>query len=691
MNSDKNLSSKDQKELEHLNSLRKCINQVLNLLQEFNDESIDRALLKILSFYHVDRVYIGIFDHKNHLMDFTHEVTNKGIVSKREDLLRKLPINDFPWWSEKIGNSESIIIPNTKTMDADAYKEQKLLLAQEIASTFCVPILLKDQVIGCLGLDSVKNIRNWSAFDLENLKIFADIIATSIESERILLQIGDTDQKLLMSEIKFRIVFEQLPLGVELYDENGTLLNVNDADTKIFGTKREEIIGINAFNNPAIDDAIRQSFLDGKESEFFIDYDFDRIKQAAYYKSRIKAGIKHLKIKVLSLKNSNDKIFGYIVLISDETEIINKNENLKYNLARLKVAVSTGNAFIWEYDVEKDTVRIDTFLSQKGTDSKNVEFIKNHQVLNLNDYLQTLHPEDKDMVTNNFYKIINGEINSYVADYRRILSGKLFWFHSIVNAFSYNSMGKPNRIISYTTDITEQRAQQDELLRIKEADKMKSAFLASMSHEIRTPLNSIVGFSDIVADTDDNDERKQYLNIIHQNTQLLLNLIDDILDFSKIEAGTFKYQLCKTNIKDICDELYMSNIIKMKPEVQLSYNKDLPAIFIQTDPQRIMQVIGNFINNAIKFTQQGYIKLEYKQFDNNLWIGVSDTGIGIADKDQERIFRRFVKVNDFAQGTGLGLAICKTIIETLGGCIGVKSKEGEGSTFWFTLPINKDI
>jgi len=104
-----------------------------------------------------------------------------------------------------------------------------------------------------------------------------------------------------------------------------------------------------------------------------------------------------------------------------------------------------------------------------------------------------------------------------------------------------------------------------------------------------------------------------------------------------------------------------------------------------------MQVIGNFINNAIKFTQQGYIKLEYKQFDNNLWIGVSDTGIGIAEKDQKRIFRRFVKVNDFAQGTGLGLAICKTIIETLGGCIGVKSKEGEGSTFWFTLPINKDI
>lgn len=135
----------------------------------------------------------------------------------------------------------------------------------------------------------------------------------------------------------------------------------------------------------------------------------------------------------------------------------------------------------------------------------------------------------------------------------------------------------------------------------------------------------------------------------------------------------------------------MSNKIKMKPEVKLIYDTGLPPIILNTDPQRIMQVIGNFINNAIKFTEEGYIMMDYHEKDDMLWMGITDTGIGIAEEDQKRIFQRFVKINDFAQGTGLGLAICKTIIETLGGQIGVESEKGKGSTFWFTLPIMKTL
>lgn len=678
-----------QEGLKQLVALRKCINDVLSSLQTFNDGSIDQALLKIRAFYDVDRVYIGIFGD-NQLMDFMHEVTRKGIISKREKLLRKLPLKDIPWWTKKISNSESIIISDVKSMPANASREQELLQMQDILSTLSISISLNDQVIGCLGIDSVREARNWSAFDLEHLRIFAEIIATSIEKERMLSQIDSTDKELLKSEAKFRMIFEQLPLGIELFDEKGTLLNVNDADTKIFGTKREEVIGLNIFDDPLMNEPLRQSLLKGEESDLLIDYDFNQIENANYYKSYIQEGIKHLRIKTIPLKDTHDQIFGFIIVISDKTNLFKQNEKLTYNLARLKAAVSTGNAFTWEYDIEKDIVQIDTLLNTEETDDKNIEYIKNHQVLNLKDYLDSIHPDYRAMMTHDLHNLIEGKADSYVVDYKQTLSGREFWFHSIINAFNYNSSGKPKKLVSYSTDITEQKTQQNELIRVKEADKMKSVFLASMSHEIRTPLNAIVGFTDIIAETDNEDECKQYLEIIHQNTKLLLHIIDDILDFSKIEAGTFKYQLCHTNIKDLCDELYVSNKIKMKPEVRLIYDKELPSIFIETDAQRVIQVIGNFINNATKFTEQGYIKIDYKQVKNEVKVAVSDTGIGIADNDKERIFQRFVKVNNFAQGTGLGLAISKMIITTLGGRIGVESKEGEGSTFWFTLPICKN-
>ena len=225
------------------------------------------------------------------------------------------------------------------------------------------------------------------------------------------------------------------------------------------------------------------------------------------------------------------------------------------------------------------------------------------------------------------------------------------------------------------------------MIRVKEADKLKSAFLANMNHEIRTPLNAIVGFSDIVAETQDEDEKKEYLEIIHKNNDLLLHLIDDILDFSKIESGTLDYHISEMNIKEICEEVFLASSLKMKPEVKLVFDKELPSIRLKTDPQRVMQVISNFVNNAIKFTEKGSITISYKREGNYLRVNVQDTGIGISEDDRKRIFERFIKINEFKQGTGLGLTISRTIIESLNGAIGVDSVKGSGSTFWFTLPL----
>ena len=216
----------------------------------------------------------------------------------------------------------------------------------------------------------------------------------------------------------------------------------------------------------------------------------------------------------------------------------------------------------------------------------------------------------------------------------------------------------------------------------------KTDFLSRMSHEIRTPLNAIVGFSNIIAEIDDEVERQSYLDIIHKNNDLLLQLIDDILDFSKIEAGTMDYHFEEVDIKDICGEIALADSIKMPSDVVLIFDLGSPSVIVKTDERRVMQVISNFVNNAIKFTTKGSITIYYEIEGDFIRVCVKDTGIGISAENQRRIFERFIKVDTFQQGTGLGLTISRTIIEALGGKIGVDSEEGVGSTFWFTLPLD---
>ena len=226
--------------------------------------------------------------------------------------------------------------------------------------------------------------------------------------------------------------------------------------------------------------------------------------------------------------------------------------------------------------------------------------------------------------------------------------------------------------------------------RAEESNRLKTAFLANMSHEIRTPLNAIVGFSDILMQTEDAEERGQYMEIIRNNNSLLLQLISDILDLSRIEAGTFDFSKADTDINQMMDEIEQSTLLKLNNDrIRVTYQKPLPEFSLYTDRNRVMQVIMNFITNAVKFTQEGFISFGYHLTDNGKHVRfyVTDSGCGMKEADRERIFERFVKLNSFIQGTGLGLSICKMIIEKLQGEIGVESIEGKGSTFWFTIPL----
>ena len=247
-------------------------------------------------------------------------------------------------------------------------------------------------------------------------------------------------------------------------------------------------------------------------------------------------------------------------------------------------------------------------------------------------------------------------------------------------------------IVSIEWDVTELEMMKRELLSSKEkaemSDSLKSAFLANMSHEIRTPLNAIVGFSSLLVQGENPEEREQYMAIVEENNELLLQLISDILDLSKIEAGTFDFVKQELDVNQLCEDMVRTMKLKARPGVEVVFDHRLPECIIVSDRNRLNQVIANFMNNAIKFTSTGSIRLGYGQAETNLLrFYVADTGIGIIQEKQAEIFDRFVKLNSFVHGTGLGLSISKSIVEQLGGTIGVESESGKGACFWFTLPV----
>lgn len=250
--------------------------------------------------------------------------------------------------------------------------------------------------------------------------------------------------------------------------------------------------------------------------------------------------------------------------------------------------------------------------------------------------------------------------------------------------------GRKPLLIGISWDITNLQNIEQELIkaRIKaeQSDRLKSAFLANMSHEIRTPLNAIVGFSTLLVDTDDPEEKKQFVEIIQKNNELLLQLISDVLDLAKIESGIIELKLVEVDLRELCKELVVSMRIKVPAEVALCVVPDLPSYVMRCDKVRLTQIISNFINNAIKHTSKGTILLGYEIRWDEIEFSVTDTGDGMSPEVQRHVFDRFYKGNSFKQGTGLGLSICKSIIEQVGGKIGVESEIGKGSRFWFTLP-----
>lgn len=478
------------------------------------------------------------------------------------------------------------------------------------------------------------------------------------------------------NEMIFRKLYVNLPVGVELYDRDGYLIDLNAKDMEIFGIRsKKDVLGVNIFSNPILPKDVIKKLKENKSVNFRLNYSFKKVDD--YYNTS-KVGEMDIVTKASILYDQRGEPSSYLLINLDNTEKMiayNRISEFENVFTLVSVYAKVGYALYDLYTFEGYAIKqwYENMGEKDGTPLS--------QIIGIYSYI---HPNDAGYINSFFEEVKQGKAHHFRREVR-VKSGD-GWKWICANITRNPQSVDPNKpeMICINYDITELKDSQLKRERAEELDRLKSAFLANMSHEIRTPLNAIVGFSQLLAETDDPEERHEFVEIIDSNNRMLLQLISDILDLAKIESGTMDFKFADMSIKEVINEIVTSFRIKMPDNVALIAPQDSPECQIYSDRMRLTQVISNFLNNAIKYTSEGCITLAYEIIGDEIKFSVTDTGDGMSQEIQAHIFDRFYKGNTFKQGTGLGLSICETIVNRLGGRIGVNSELGKGSTFWFT-------
>lgn len=670
--------------VDRLNSLLSRLNGISKSLLDFlhSDDItlvINKILKEVLRQFQADRTYILELDRKLHTEVCTYEIAVEGI-KERKVLLSESSIDYASWWTGQILAGNPIILFTLNLLPDSAGADKRRLEEYGVKSTMVVPLNSKDGVWGYIGVDMVREHRNWCNEDYQWFVSLGNIISICMELRR-------SESEARLEKAYLQNIYKNLPAGIELYDKDGFMTDLNDKEMEIFGLRhKEDVIGLNLFDNPLLPQGLKDKLKAGAPIDMSFNYDFDRLD--GYY-STSRTGTISLISKFAPLYDALGNLINILLINIDNTETTNAYSKIQdfeefFTLIGnyAKVGYAHFNA------LKCDGYAVNSWYrnvgEKEGTPLNEIIKVHSH-----------FHPDDRRMMLRFFDQVLIREASHLRRDVRILREdGTYTWTRVNVMVRDFRPEDGIIDMVCVNYDITELKETERKLIaardKAEELDRLKSAFLANMSHEIRTPLNAIVGFSSLLTETEDMKDRKQYMAIVQENTELLLQLISDILDLSKMESGAFEFVKSDTDVNLLCSEIIRSLRMKVPAGVELVFEECLPGCHVWADKNRLNQVISNFINNALKFTFSGSITLGYyRQADGYLRFYVRDTGMGIPKNKIKTVFDRFVKLNSFVHGTGLGLSICKSLVEQMGGTIGVESEEGEGSCFWFTYPYQE--
>ena len=493
-------------------------------------------------------------------------------------------------------------------------------------------------------------------------------------------------QALQRSERLLHNIYKNLPVGIELYNKEGVLVDLNDKELDLFHVdSKEELLGINIFENPVFPEEMKERLRNNEDADFTFRYDFSKLGE--YYSNNKAEGTIDLVTKVTTLYDENHNPVNYLLINADKTETT--------------VAYNKIQEFEEFFELIGDYAKVGyahfNILSKQGHAQKSwYKNIGEESGTPLSEIIGTyksFHPDDRDLILQFFEEVQKGnadKLSHKIRVFRE--NGECTWTHVNLFVRKYAPQDKVIELISINYDITDLKQIEEMLVnerdRAEASDRLKSAFLANMSHEIRTPLNAIVGFSSLLASAENVVEKELYNSLISHNNELLLNLINDIIDLSKIEAGYLELHQNWFNLTELLDECVAEYARLLPSGVELLTSYPEHDASVELDKLRIKQILNNFLSNALKNTIRGYVEVFYEIDKHCVRIGVKDTGRGIPQNMLEKIFERFEKVDSFAQGVGLGLSICKSIVDKMNGRIQVYSQLGLGTTFIAELPCH---
>ena len=491
-------------------------------------------------------------------------------------------------------------------------------------------------------------------------------------------------QALQYSERLLSNIFKYLPIGIELYDMDGVLVDLNDKELEMFHIeKKEDVLGINIFDNPIFPKEMKERLKKNEDADFTFRYDFSKV--GSYYQNTQKQGTIDLVTKVTTLYDSEHQPINYLLINADKTETT--------------VAYNKIQEFEEFFELVGDYAKVGyahfNILSGHGYAQKswyrNVGEAYETPLSDIFGTYRHFHPDDRALLIR-FLDDARKGLTTKLSKEMRVLreDGTYTWTHVNLLVKKYAPQDRIIEIISINYDITELKRTEEMLVKARDkaeaSDRLKSAFLANMSHEIRTPLNAIVGFSSLLTSTENAAEKELYNSLIGHNNKLLLNLINDVIDLSKIESGYLELRPDWVNLTELLDESVAEYAHQVPSGVELLTNYPAHDSLVELDKLRIKQILSNFLSNALKNTTTGHVEVFYEVDHQSVRIGVKDTGRGIPQNMLEKIFERFEKLDSFAQGAGLGLPICKLIVEKMNGRILVDSQLGIGTTFIIELP-----